>query len=89
MIAGPIIGLWSLVAMWTKAPSEDAFFKRLRRPLGLGYWLLFSLVAAFLLSFVGGVWGNDVRLDFVVRSLPDCGARSGGRCEIVGSLSRA
>lgn len=54
LIGGPIIGAWSLASLWMKAKTEEQYFRRLRRPLNLGYYLLFSLVAMFILSFVGG-----------------------------------
>jgi len=54
MIGAPVIGIWSLVALWTKAKSEDAFFARLRRPLSLGYILFFACFIGYILSFVGG-----------------------------------
>ena len=54
LIGGPIVGVWSLVALWTKAKGEEAFLKRLRLPLSLGYYLFFSLFAVVVLSFVGG-----------------------------------
>lgn len=54
MIGAPVIGIWSLVAMWTKAKSDDAFFVRLRRPLSLGYILFFACFLGLILSFVGG-----------------------------------
>jgi len=54
MIGAPIVGIWALAALWTKAKSEEAFFKRLRLPLSFGYYLFFSLCAIVILSFVGG-----------------------------------
>lgn len=54
MIGAPVIGIWSLVALWTKAKSEDAFFTRLRLPLSLGYVLFFACFLGFILAFAGG-----------------------------------
>ncbi|MBD3297974.1 MAG: hypothetical protein GF341_04905 [candidate division Zixibacteria bacterium] len=54
IIGGPVVGVWSLAMLWMKAKSDEEYFKRLKRPLGLGYYLFFALFAMFILSFVGG-----------------------------------
>lgn len=54
MVGAPIIGLWTLISLWTKTKTEQAFFKRLRLPLNLGYLLFFSGIVGVSLSFFGG-----------------------------------
>ncbi|HUU44685.1 MAG TPA: hypothetical protein VM118_03040 [Acidobacteriota bacterium] len=54
MIGGPILGLWILAVLWTKAKTPDAFLLRLRRPIKLGYVFLYLGAAVAILAFVGG-----------------------------------
>jgi hypothetical protein len=54
MVLTPVLGLWILASLWTKAKSDDAFFKRLRLPLNLGYVLFFAGILGAVLSFAGG-----------------------------------
>lgn len=54
MIGTPLLGIWSLVSLWTKAKTEEAFLLRLRRPLKLGYILFFSGLITGIASLFGG-----------------------------------
>lgn len=54
MIIGPILGIWILAVLWTKAKTPEAFLLRLRQPLKLGYLFLYLGAAIAILSFVGG-----------------------------------
>ncbi len=53
-IVTPLLGIWILALLWTKAPSEDAFQERLRKPLQFGYGVFFAGVAILVLSLAGG-----------------------------------
>lgn len=53
-IATPLLGVWILAMLWTKAASDDAFQERLRKPLQLGYSVFFAGMAIMVLSFAGG-----------------------------------
>jgi hypothetical protein len=54
LIGTPILGIWILASMWTKAKSDEAFLMRLRRPLNLSYALFFAGLFAAILSLFGG-----------------------------------
>ena len=54
MIGTPLLGIWTLVSLWTKAKTEEAFLLRLRRPLNLGYILFFSGLIMGIASLFGG-----------------------------------
>lgn len=54
MIGTPLLGLWNLVSLWTKAKTEEAFLLRLRRPLNLGYIIFFCGLITGIASLFGG-----------------------------------
>jgi len=54
VIATPLFGAWILAVLWMKAPSDDVYQVRLRKPLQYSYGVFFAGVAVILLSFAGG-----------------------------------
>ncbi|HEX9751239.1 MAG TPA: hypothetical protein VGB22_08155 [candidate division Zixibacteria bacterium] len=54
LIGAPIVGLWLLALLWTKASSPEALQLRLRLPLKLGYVFLFAGLSLAILAAVGG-----------------------------------
>lgn len=54
VIGSPLLGVWTLAVLWMKAPSDDVYQDRLRRPLQLGYAVFLGGLLVFLLSLAGG-----------------------------------
>jgi len=54
VIATPLFGAWTLAALWMKAPSDDMYQARLRKPLQFGYAVFFAGLVITLLSLAGG-----------------------------------
>jgi len=53
-IGTPLLGIWILVSLWTKAKTDEAFLIRLRRPLNLGYIMFFCGLISAIVSLFGG-----------------------------------
>jgi len=54
IIATPLLGAWILAMLWMKAPSDDIYQARLRKPLRFGYPVFFAGLVIALLSLAGG-----------------------------------
>jgi hypothetical protein len=59
-----IFGVLNLVFLWSSAKSFDAYLKRLKRFMGLGWYVLAGWLAFFVISVIGinlpfGDWMNE------------------------------